>query len=830
MRFYTSADLHKDKIFIREIRDGKRLNRVVKYTPYLFLPSKSNEARYRSLDGKTLDKVQFSDIWEARSFIKQYKDVHNFPIYGMTNFLYPYLYDEYPSTIQYDVSKIRIHSLDIEFAADAGFPNIETAEKEVTLISLMDRNTERSVVFGCGDYESPDQDKIRYIKCQDEETLLARFLSFLSSEKFGPDILTGFNIEFFDIPYLVNRIRRLLGESAVSKMSPFGIVSTREVDFKGKTIRCYYPVGISILDFYHLYTKFSYTQLESYTLNYVAYHELGETKTDYSEYGSLFDLYKRNFQKFTEYNIRDNELVIRLDKKRNLIQLAIAMAYDAKVSLSDIFGSTRIWDVIIHNYLMDKNIAVPKQQNTPSRNLEGGYVKDITPKMYDWVASFDLTSLYPHLIMGLNISPETYVGKLKTHHTIDELLNDALNTNRDAFISHKANYSVAANMCLYTNSKRGFLPSLMETQFSLRKKYKTEMMEAKLEYERAPTEKLKQKISTLDTAQMAKKIQLNSLYGSLANPYFRYFDINHAEAITLSGQLAIRWIANSLNKFLNEKFSTNDKDYVIAVDTDSVYLHLSAVVETGKSNESNIDILDKFCSSELEPFINKSYDDLAKYLNAFAQKMFMKREVLADRGIWTAKKRYILNVYDSEGVRYDTPKLKIMGIEAVRSSTPEVCRQKIKEVLKLIMTSDETTTQKFMDEFKDKFMIMDFQSVAFPRGVNGITKYKNATKSIPIHVSGSLTYNNMINKYKVQDQYPYINDGDKIKFAYLIEPNPAMSHVIASPNILPTVFNLDKYIDKRKQYEKAFLEPIKVILDVMGWKTERVDTLDAFFE
>jgi DNA polymerase elongation subunit (family B) len=360
---------------------------------------------------------------------------------------------------------------------------------------------------------------------------------------------------------------------------------------------------------------------------------------------------------------------------------------------------------------------------------------------------------------------------------------------------------------------------------------KTELLKRK--------KQLENDISRYKNLQLAKKVQLNSAYGALGNEYFRFFDIRQAEAITLSGQLCIRWIEKKLNIYMNKLLKTVNIDYVIASDTDSIYLHLGPVVEKvfkGKSKEEIVNLIDKACSDKIEPYIDKSYQELADKMNAYDQKMQMKREVIADKGIWTAKKRYILNVWDSEGVRYGEPKLKMMGIEAVKSSTPMSCRKKIKEALEIIMTGDESKFQSFNAKFKEEFKTLPFEVVAFPRGVSELTKYeeKNSTslypKGTPIHVRGSLLYNHMLRQKKLDKKYQAIRDGDKIKFCYMKLPNPLQENVFSILTVLPKEFDMEKYIDYDMQFDKAYLEPLKIIVNTFGWNPEPVSSLMGFFK
>ena len=336
---------------------------------------------------------------------------------------------------------------------------------------------------------------------------------------------------------------------------------------------------------------------------------------------------------------------------------------------------------------------------------------------------------------------------------------------------------------------------------------------------------------------MSKKILLNSAYGACANQYFLYYDPDLAEAITMSGQLSIRWIEKHINIYINNLLKTKNIDYVIAADTDSVYITFDKLVTEvfpeGATTSKIITFLDTICKDKIQLHINQGYKNLHSYVNAYEQKMFMEREVIADKGIWTAKKRYILNVYDNEGVTYKEPKLKIMGIESVRSSTPEWCRDNLQSLIKTIITTDEKTVVKKINDYRDIFKKLKFIDIAFPRSVRGLDKYKSSkdiyVKSTPIHVRGVLLYNHFLKKQNLTNKYQSIRDGDKVKFAYLKEPNKIGENVIAISSVLPKEFNLEKYIDYDTQFDKSFLQPVKNILNAIGWKSEHTGSLELFF-
>ena len=834
MNFYTNVTRHRNQILVRGISDGKPVKFSVKYKPYLFVQANA-QTEHKNLKGEYVGKMQFDSMSETREFLQSYENVAGMNIYGLSDWPYMYIYDNYKGEIRYDPALISVCSIDIETSIEGGFPDIEEADKEITGITI-GRNG-RKTTFGCGEYKE-HQDNVQYYKCADESALLLAFLEVWNGSLYSPDVVTGWNIEFFDIPYLVNRIRRVLGSDHAERLSPWKMLREYKVNSRGRECICYAPVGIAVLDYIQLYRKFTYTEQESYRLDYIAQVELGEGKIDFRDegYTDLDDLRLRNFQRYIEYNIRDVEIVERLEDKLKLIELVYALAYDAKVNYEDTMTTVKQWDVITHNYLLDRNIVVPlNDKNKPDRAFVGGYVKDPKVGMSKWVVSFDLNSLYPHLIMQYNISPETLVTRLKDKVSIDDLLVGG--ASQFGGYLDKTNCTIAANLCIYTKEKRGFLPSIMDRMYDDRTKYKKQMIECKKEYEKTKDPRLVKEIARLDNMQMAKKIQLNSAYGALGNKWFRWFDVNNAEAITTSGQLSIRWIEKKLNDYLNKLLKTENFDYVLASDTDSVYVTLEYLVKNVFGDDvpetkKVIQYIDKICKERIEPFIDRSYQELAEYMHAYAQKMQMKRENIADKGIWKAKKMYILNVWNSEGVEYEKPKLKMTGIEAVRSSTPTACRDAIKKSLEIIMAGSESDLQKYVANFKSEFSSLGFDDVAFTRGVKDIEKYwvgGRFQSQTPIHVRGSVVYNEMLKKKKLTNKYQSITSGEKIKFAYLKNPNPTQDYVISCPNGLPKELKMEAYIDYAVQFEKGYLSPIESITNTMGWQAEKRATLEDWF-
>ncbi len=824
-----------NQIYVREFSGNEEHSYTENFQPTMFVPAPPEKCNYRTLKGKPVASMKFDDIATCRDFIKQYKGVAEFPVYGNPNYMIQYISEKFPKKFQWNMNKIRIYTIDIEVSAEDGFPNIQSAASDVTAITVHNSSTNEYHVWGTGGYVPHDQTKkIFYNECDDEDDLIENFLQWWETNY--PHIITGWNCKFFDIPYLVNRITYLGKKPA--RLSPVGVLNDRNVVIAGRENQFYTLVGISTLDYIDLYKKFTYKVRESYRLDYIGSVELGMKKVSVEDVQG-YDLYKTNYQKFIEYNIRDVEIVERLEEKMKLLELVITLAYESKINFEDVFSPVRTWDAIIYNFLKKKNIIIPQPAEQDDRkDIIGAYVKEPHAGLHKWVVSFDLNSLYPHLIQQYNISPETKCG-MKDDITVDKLLDQKLDTT---FLKENKQCMTPNGQC-FTNEIKGFLPQLMEDMYNERVEFKKKMLQEQQKLEDGNytnKQTVVNNISRCNNIQMSKKILLNSAYGALANQHFRYYSLEMAEGITTAGQLAIRWIDKSINTYINQLLNTENVDYVVASDTDSIYVTFDRLVhqvftytDDATKTTKIITFLDKISKDKIEPFINSSYEALHSYVNSYAQKMQMGREVIADKGIWTAKKRYILNVYDLEGVKYKEPKLKIMGIESVRSSTPEWCRNKIKDLIRIIINTDEETVMQSIADYREAFNNLSFDQLAFPRSVRGVEKY-SSTKSIyskgtPIHVRGVLLYNYLLKKHKLTKKYQSIREGEKIKFAYLKEPNTLRENVISVSTHLPKEFELEKYIDYDLQFDKAFLQPIKNILDVIGWKTEKQGSLESFF-
>ena len=840
-KYYTNVACIGNNILYRGVKEGRRVKLKVAYTPTLFLPSKK-ETAYKSLEGDFLEPMKFESVREARDFIKRYDEVTNFKIFGNSSYQYAFIADEQKGMVDWKMEDLSIAILDIEVGSENGFPDPYLANEPITAIAIKYINGAMTV-FACGDYKVQGDEV--YIKCDDEYNLCKKFLRFW--EENCPDAISGWNIKFFDIPYIVNRFNKILGEDETKKLSPWGYINSRKTVMNNRELVAYDFVGVSTLDYIELYRWYAPggKSQESYSLNNICNVELGESKISYEEFDNLHQLYKLNHQKFIEYNIKDVELVLKLEQKLKLIELGLTLAYDTKTNYEDIFAQTRMWDSLIYNYLFERKIIVPpKSNNSKTAAFEGAYVKEVQVGKHDWVASFDLNSLYPHLMMQYNISPETLIevsdydkemrDVISKGVSVDKMIEQSVDTSKLTGVT------ITPNGQFFRTDKQGFLPKMLEEMYVDRSKFKKLMLKAKQEYENEKDESKKNEINNriarYDNLQLAKKVSLNSAYGALGSQYFRFYDLRMALAVTLAGQLSIRWIEKHLNSYMNNLLKT-EEDYVIASDTDSIYLKLGPLVDKVHKDKTDtnkiIAFMDRVCEDKIQPSIDESYENLANYVHAFAQKMQMKREALADKGIWTAKKRYILNVYNNEGVAYNEPHMKVMGLEMVKSSTPSAIREKMKESIKIMMQGTENDIHEFIADFKVNFKKLPVEDISFPRGLNGLKDYADSVimykKGTPIHVKGAILYNHHLVKMGLDKKYPKIQEGEKVKFTYIKQPNPFKDMVISYPGRLPVEFGLQQYIDYDLQFDKAFIEPIKVVLDCMGWSTEKRNSLESFF-
>jgi len=479
MKFYTNVKRRKGKLYVRGYDHGLPYKEVIDYKPYIFVRT-NEEAEYKTIYGQSVGKLQFDSIGDYYEYAKRYEGVSGHKIYGLTDFEYTYIYDNFPDEFEYDFNLLNVVSLDLETDSSQGYGDPQKADKPITMITLTTKG--RSITFGLKDYDKEVEGRT-YIKCGDEQKLLAEFIKYWNRKEWLPDIVLTWNGEFYDIPYLINRIILLFSEKYANRLSPFGFITERTAIWKdGKEFKTYDIAGVTHIDYMAAYKKFSPNEKESYRLNFISEVELKEKKVDYSQYGSLNDLYEKNFNLFVDYNIQDSFLIDKLEAKLHFVEQMVSIAYVERVNFEDTLKTVKPWDVLIHNYLMNQKIVIsPFVMSDDDRSIIGGYVKEPIPGMYKWVASVDFTSLYPSLAMQYNISSDSFFKKFDFKPSVEEIMGGDISEFTEELV--KRNLCMTPNGCLYKRDSRGFFPTILKKFFDGRKVYKKKMIAAKKELE-----------------------------------------------------------------------------------------------------------------------------------------------------------------------------------------------------------------------------------------------------------------------------------------------------------------------------------------------------------
>ena len=882
--FYINVYHKGNYLLVNEYKDGIRCYNKYEFQPSLYFIDKSNiNSKYKTIEGIPLSRKLYNSISDCYKNLEDINSISNMRVFGTKSYKMQWINENYDN-IECDFNLIRNVFIDIETCCELGFPDPTKAPEPINAITYYDSILKKYYVMTLKDYGKVviNDEECILIECEHEKQLLETFLKIWKGNY--PDNISGWNIEKFDIPYIINRITKVLGKDYVNLLSPFNIVRAKTYkDERAQDQVKYDIIGINDLDYLELYKKYSMGERPSYSLKYITTFELGETKLDHEEFANMHLFYKENYQKFIEYNIQDVKLITKLDDKLKYIQLVTQIAYLAKINFRECFSPVATWESLIYNHQIKKGILFEiKDNDIDDSSYTGAFVKQPVPAKYNWVVSFDLNSLYPSLIRQFNISPEKIISEDERNRFIysfkdknynlyqalsssnsDIIMNGIINKEFNTDIIKQNNIVLTGSGYLFKRDSKGFMPEIMEYIYNQRRSVKKLMLEHESTAEKIKIEIHKNNIDINDDTnklvadyieyssksivegiiQQALKIVLNSGYGAFANKFFQFYDLRLSESITRSGQCAVRWMEIWLNKFLNQYFHTNNIDYVITIDTDSLYLNLENLISKVKdkqpniSNEECIDILDKFAHNIIEPQIQQGYEEFYVYTNSFENQMVMKRECLCSSGVFVAKKRYCLNVFDNEGVRYEKPKLKIKGLDVVRSSTPDSIKGDIKEVYKIILEQDEKEVQKFVKSVKSKFRTLLPNQISITSSVNDIEKYLKDyipasgefAKGTPIHVKAAISYNNLITNLKLDKIYQYINSGDKIKYIFLKPNNICRNEAIAFLNFFPKEFNLDEYIDYDKTFERVFIGPLKNIMEPINWNWEEVNTLEDLF-
>lgn len=828
------------------IEDGIAKEERVPFKPFLGVHAISSEnTSWTDIYGKPVKIKVFDNIPEMREWKKENENVLD--ILGDINTPVQFIATQYRKDIELQRNGLVIWNIDIEVFCPAGngFPSPESARFPINAVTIHEMVSDTYKVLSLKDYQD-ERSNVEYFKCSNEDILLKKLIELFENDK--PHIITGWNIELFDIPYIINRINRTLGEDYSKRLSRDKIIKQRErANSNGKKSYFYSIQGLIIWDYIELYKKYQLEPRERYSLSFISQIELDKDKVDHSEYDDLSDLYQKNFKLFIEYNIQDTTLVSELDKKLGYINLALSVMYKAKCPPDNIFGTVQPWDSLIYNELLKRKMLCPPHKRSFKVEFPGGYVKSPEVGMHEWVVVYDIVSSYPNQIRSFNISPETIINDkdipLELRKVAEELAFVKHETNTDldrcpcddiesiekySDLFKKYNVCFAANGRFFRKDIEGIIPSIYSKLFNERLSYKKIGKEKKAEYNQTKDSKVKHEMEQADLYSYTLKILLNSGYGAMSNVHFRYFDIRLAEAVTSNGQTCCRGISN----YIDKKFKDLKRIYN---DTDSVFYSLKDLIDRKfpdeeMSKKRTLDFILKFNNVILEPKINEFLQRLSDAMNMRELTIQMEAECIADVSIHTAKKRYIMSkIWDEGTFHLDKPKLKIRGVEIVRTSTPQKVRDKLKEAVNLIFeTKSNDALIDFVNNYKKEFFESNFEDIAFPRSVT-FSNYTLNTKGLPIGVRAAFIFNKFLKDNNLIDKYQQIADGDKIKFCYIKTPNKLRSDVVGVVNSLPEELDKNFEIDYDEQFKKSFLAPLESIFEAINWSYERKASLDDFF-
>ena len=743
----------------------------------------------------------------------------------------------------------KVMIFDIEVEITDGFPNIKRAQNTITSIAFNDPLLDKYfcyVLDSTNKLKENNGDDI-IVSFKDEYDLLNAF--FKKYMEIQPTILTGWNVEFFDVPYLYNRASQVVGQNVANLLSPISQVHWS--DFHKR----YKIAGVNILDYLALYKRYTFSERPSYRLDDICEYEIGEKKVAYE--GTLNDLYKNELEKFVQYNLQDVKLVKKLDDKLDFIGIARGLAHLGHIPYEDVFMSSRYLEGAILVYLRKNSIVAPnklkKDENIKYEKFTGAYVQEPQSGKHDWVYDLDITSMYPSCIMSLNISPETKLGKIEGWNPEEFLKKD--NRKTYSFVSNgnlinrytetelknmleNEQIGIATNGVMYRTDKDGLLPALLRKWFDERVEYRNL---SKKFYDAGD----KEKSEYFERRQYLQKIVLNSLYGVLGLPTFRFYDVDNAEAVTYTGQSLIKFTKKAANAYYNREL--NDKeDYCIYIDTDSVFYSATPLIKKRYTDldTSNDDQMTKVIlniANEVQSYLNRGYDYFAKkFCNLDKHRFNIKQEVIAKSGLFVTKKRYGLKIINDNGKKVN--KMMIKGLDTVRSSFPVAMREMLGKLLEdILMDVPKVQLDKFIINFKNSMKLMDFNKIAIPIGVKGIHKYRNDNDYIfkshklgtPIHVKSALYYNDFLKYKKIEKQYSGISNGEKIKWVYL-KQNPLNLNTIAykgyedPPQVLDFI---RQYINPDKIYKHALHKKIMMLYGSMNWSepTDSSKTIERFF-
>lgn len=837
--FYTHVYGNIKGIYYRGYENNKRVSKkITDYTPSLFVPT-TEETPYRTIRNRPVKKLTFNSIQDARNFMSSNEAIEHQYLFGNTRWHFTYLSDKFEDGIDFDMNLIRKVTLDIEVDSSNGFS--PPSDPYAPIISITVKYRDKFYVFGLKSYR-PLRPDVKYKKFQDEKEMLVAFMKWWKEIDF--DILFGWNTDQYDIPYIINRINRVVGKGAARQLSPWGIIRDTMANFRGRQIATYDIVGIVSLDYIDLYRRYM-PKAESDALKFIAELELGETKVEYD--GTLHELYTKDYDKFIEYNVQDVALVEKLDAKLKLADVVITTAFDSLCNFADVQQQVRMWDTIAFNELKKRKVAVPPLiEHDKNDKYEGAFVLPAQVGKHKWVVNFDFASLYPSLIREHNISPDT----ISRH--IDTVLEGKVKFDEEGMVSRAQDLSMLKDLnmvCsgagwLFSREKAGFLGDIMKRLFDDRMVFKVKMKEAQKKAIDATTAeeriRYEAEATKYNNFQSAKKIQLNAAYGSLGSKYFRFYNTELARSVTLSGRAVLLTVKDTITKRIQEKYQNTD-DPILYGDTDSLYISAKPFVDSlseGLTSPEIVERIDKDFCREIYGWIEEGLSQHRDRYNTFTEQLEMVRDVIAEDTIFVSKKKYLMEIWDKEGTRYPKPKRKATGLEMIKSTTSKVFKEWLNNATEVILKGKSSDLQVLVNDYRKKFESLPLEVISYPINVSDIDKYtailkskncitfedtvdvggrKGLERGAPIQVAAAFTYNRFLSEKKLTRKYDTIKSGERMRFFYLKEQNPFRSHVMGMLDKVPKELQLREWIDYEGQFNKVFVGPLNILLRATGW-------------
>ena len=816
-------------------KNGKRVVKKEPYSPYFYIETNQDNADALSIFKTKLKKKVFPNAFERNKAAQDgaiKRLFHNIQV--EQQFLIEKFKDEYEKP-EFSANPLKVCFLDIEVYSPDEFPEAKDAKHPINLITIYDNLSETFYTWGCKPY-TPSRKNVVYTECSGEIDLLNKFLEFWENDYY-PDILSGWNTDFFDFPYTINRINNLLGENAAKRLSPLKSLWCRKGIFvKGQELDRWYIHGMSAMDYLEVYKGFARGLLESYALNFVAQHELGEGKLAINA-TNLASLSENDWNNFVDYNIQDVDLLVRMEKKLQFFKIIRMLAYKGLTSFEAALGKVQIVTGCVALEAYKHGLVIPTFVSGPTRDeIEGGYVRDPERGLKTSIVSYDANSLYPNTIITLNISPETKIGKiLRKSDTETTLLlangsektvpNEKLEKLMDI-----EKLAISKANVLYTQKKKGVVPSLIDGLYSERVRNKNQYIDYKKQLSNLTPDTDEYKtckfnMERADTIQHVIKILLNSIYGVFANKFSPICDSDHAGSITLTGQSVVKQAGVILDTYAKEKYNV-DVSLNIYGDTDSTHVTIQPIVDklkiklfaNGKVTPEGLDLIDKDIGTYLNNEIKRWS---AAEFKSTDPRYFFKRESICDVGVYLQKKRYIIHVLNDEGANVN--KFKYVGVEIARSTTPKKAKELIKKVIEnSLLGQDQIKANSLYKEVYDAFKLLPVDEIAIRGGLSDLEKYEVKADGFkigtgtPNHVKGALWYNHLLKHLKLETKYERITSGGKVKKIY-IAPNKYNIDTLCYPYNFPPEFN-EFQVDYIEMFDTIIKPPILAVYEAIGWR------------